>query len=85
MDDYATLMRLEELADTLGVPIRYERIPDEEEFIISGGLCRLRGNPVVIINSRASTKNKIRALISALRQFDLNDVYIRPALRALLD
>ncbi len=85
MDDNTTLMRLEELADALGIPVRYEKIPDEEDFIISGGLCRLEGNPVIIINSRVGTRTKIRALVSALRQFDLDEVYVRPALRNLLD
>jgi hypothetical protein len=86
MDDHNTLMRLEELAWKLGVPIRYESIrPDEEEAVISGGLCRLHGDPVIIINSRAATKDRIQALVKALRHFDLNDVYVRPALRELLE
>ncbi len=86
MDDHATLMRLEELASMLGVPIRYEKIKsDEEEAVISGGLCRVKGNLVIIVNSRATTKTKIKALVEALKHFDLDGVYIRPALRELLE
>jgi hypothetical protein len=86
MDDSSTLMRLEELADKLGVPIRYEKIKiDEEESILSGGLCRVKGEVVIIIDSRATTKNKIQVLVKALKYFDLGDVYIRPALRELLE
>jgi len=86
MDDYTTLMQLEELADKLGVPIRYDNIkPDEEESVISGGLCRVKGDLVIIINSKIATKNKIQALVEALKHFDLDGVYIRPALRELLE
>ena len=63
MDDHATLMRLEELAYNLGIPVRYENIkPDDEEPAISGGLCRLNGEPIIIINTGATTKEKILAL-----------------------
>jgi len=70
MDDHTTLMQLEELADKLGVPIRYDKIkPEEDEIVISGGLCRVRGNLVIIINSRITTRNKIQALVEALKHF----------------
>lgn len=86
MDDHTTLTQLEELADKLGVPIRYDKIkPEEDEIVISGGLCRVRGNLVIIINSKITTRNKIQALVEALKHFDLDGVYVRPALRELLE
>lgn len=86
MDDHTTLMLLEELSDKLGIPIRYDKIkPDEDEIVISGGLCRVKGSFVIIINSRATTKTKIQAMVEALRHFDLSGVYVRPALRELLE
>lgn len=86
MDDHTTLMQLEELADKLGLPIRYDKIKSgEDESVISGGLCRVRGNLVIIINSRITTRNKIQALVEALKHFDLDGVYVRPALRELLE
>jgi hypothetical protein len=86
MDDHTSLMRLEELADKLGIPIRYDKIkPEEDEIIISGGLCRMKGNLVIIINSRATTKSKIQVMLGALKHFDLSGVYVRPALRELLE
>jgi hypothetical protein len=86
MDDHTTLMLLEELADKLGIPIRYDKIKsDEDESVISGGLCRVSGDLVIIINSRITTRNKIQALVEALRHFDLSGVYVRPALRELLE
>ena len=86
MDDHVTLMRLEELADKLGIPIRYDKInPAEDESTISGGLCRVNGELIIIINASAATRNKIQALVKALKHFDLDGVYIRPALRELLE
>lgn len=86
MDDYTTLMRLEELADKLGVPIRYEAIKTEEELPASpGGLCRLQGRLLIIVDSRVPVKSKIRVLADALKRFDLDGVYVLPALRELLE
>ena len=86
MDDHTTLMQLEELADKLGVPVRYDKIkPEEDEIVISGGLCRVKGDLVIIINSKITTRNKIQALVEALKHFDLDGVYVRPALRELLE
>jgi len=83
MDDYTTLSQLEGLADKLGIPIRYEKI--EDELTGTGGLCRVEGNFILIIHSKADVKEKIQIMIEALRRFDLNNIYVRPALRALLE
>jgi hypothetical protein len=52
---------------------------------MSGGLYRLKGKNVIVIDSRAKAKDRIRTLVQALKPFNLNDVYIRPALRELLE
>jgi hypothetical protein len=84
MDNHTVLSQLEGLADQFGIQIRYEKIV-EEELTSVGGLCRLKGECFIIINSRATAKDKIQALAKALKNFDLNDVYIRPALRELIE
>jgi hypothetical protein len=83
MDDNTALSQLEGLADKLGIPIRYEKI--EDELTGMGGLCRIEGNYILIIHSKADVKEKIQIMIEALRRFDLNNIYVRPALRALLE
>jgi len=83
MDDYTALSQLEGLADKLGISIRYEKI--EDELTGKGGLCRIEGNYILIINSKATVKEKIQIMIEALRQFDLGDIYVRPALREMLE
>ena len=83
MDDYTALSQLEGLADKLGIPIRYEKI--EDELTGMGGICRIEGNYILIIHSKATVKEKIQILIEGLRRFDLGDIYVRPALRELLE
>lgn len=72
--------QLEELARALSIDIRYEPIKKEGAFY-PGGLCRLKGDYVLILNSKASTREKIHALTKAVSRFDLNRVYLRPGLR----
>jgi hypothetical protein len=84
MDDHTALSHLEGLAYNLGIQIRYEKIV-EEELTSAGGLCRLKGECVIIVNSRTSIKDKIQTLVTALKNFDLTDVYIVPALRELFE
>ena len=84
VDDHIALDQLEALAYGLGIEIRYEKIP-QDDITIAGGLYRLKGKNVVVIDSRATTKDRIRILVQALKPFDLADVSIRPALRELLE
>ncbi len=84
MDDTAILGHLEALAHALGIPIRYERMEGETAFP-SGGLCRIRGNHVIIVNKRTTDGEKVRTIADALRRFDLSRVYLKPVLRDLLE
>ena len=84
MDDEVILNYLEELAEKLEILVRDENI-NIEESSSSGGLCRIEGQYVIILNSKASMKEKIQVMITALQQFDLRDMYIKPVIRELLD
>jgi hypothetical protein len=64
---------LEELAERFGVKIRYEAKEEEEgRYILVGGMCLLRGDYVLIINSRATTMNRINTLATPVKDFDLS-------------
>jgi hypothetical protein len=84
MNDEVILNYLEELADKLEILVRDENI-NIEESSSSGGLCRVEGKHVIILNSKATVKEKIQVMITALSQFDLRDMYVKPAIRELLD
>jgi hypothetical protein len=84
--DDSLVDNLEELAEGFGVKIRYEAIKEEEDSIhVVGGLCLLRGEYVVIIDSKATTKDRIKTLATALKHFNLDQVYMRPAVREFLE
>ena len=68
MDENTILGQLEELASSLTIEVRYESINKQGSFF-PGGLCRLKGNYVLIINSRATTNDKIQALAKAVTRF----------------
>jgi hypothetical protein len=77
------LNQLEALAFKLGIAIRHFKfIRDESSG--PGGLCRIRGKHVLFIDSQATTKEKIRVTIGALKQFDLGDIHVMPLIRDLL-
>lgn len=54
MDEEDIIEQLEELVGGFGIRIRYEPMSfDEEGINMVGGLCKLRGEQLLIINSRA--------------------------------
>ena len=84
MNEEIMLNQLEELADKLEILVRDENI-NIEESSSTGGLCRVEGKYVLILNSKATVKEKIQVMIKALQQFNLSDIYIKPAIRELLE
>ena len=86
MDENSIIDQLEELIRRFGIQIRREPIKQDEDLVkVVGGLCLLRGEYVLIINSKATTMDRIKTLATALKHFDLDPIYIRPVLRELLD
>jgi predicted ATP-dependent Lon-type protease len=84
MNDEVILSYLEELAEKLDILVRDENI-NIEESSSTGGLCRVEGKYVIILNSKATVKEKNQIMIAALQQFDLSDIYVKPVIRELLD
>jgi hypothetical protein len=86
MDEHTILDQLEELIEKFGVRVRHEAIRQDEDSIhVTGGLCLLRGEYVLILNSKAAIKDRIWTLGMALKQFNCDQIYIRPVLRDLLE
>jgi hypothetical protein len=86
VDESTIIDQLEELIERFGVKIRHEAIKQDEDAVkVVGGLCLLRGEYVLIINSKATIRDKMYTLGMALKQFDHDQIYMRPVLRELLD
>lgn len=84
MNEEILLNQLKELAEKLSISVRDENI-DIEESSGAGGLCRVEGKYILILNSRAAVKEKIQVIIRALQQFDLTGIYIKPVIREMLE
>jgi len=86
MDENTIIEQLEELIKSFGVQIRREPIKQDEDLVkVVGGLCLLRGEYVLIINSKATATDRIETLATALKHFDHEKIYILPVLRELLE
>jgi hypothetical protein len=84
MKNELILQEFEELAGKLGIAIRYENVGSEESSG-SGGLCRLKGEYVLIIHSQATVQEKIRIILEAVKPFPIGDIYVKPVIRELLE
>jgi hypothetical protein len=70
---------LQTAATQLNVTIRYERGDFE------GGYCILRDQRLLLVNRRLMPSRKASVLAVALQEIGLNDVYLKPAVRAFIE
>jgi hypothetical protein len=83
MNHEELLIQLEELAGRLNIKVQYESLRNEDPSTF-GGFCRVRDRHVMIIHSKATISRKIDVFTEALRHFDMDDIFMRPALREYL-
>lgn len=84
MNDEVLLEQLVELAGKLEISVREENM-NTEELSGTGGLCRVEGKYILILNSRSTVKEKNQVMIKALRRFDVSGIYLKPVIRELLE
>ena len=78
------LSRLEGLAEQLQIPVRYASLATEE-LAGHGGLCILRGERRIIIERTLGCREKACLLAEGLGQFDLEGMYLLPAVRQAIE
>jgi hypothetical protein len=84
MNEAFILNHLEELASRLGVELRYENLT-QSGFRMDGGYCRLAGKPIILVNKRVPSEQKIRIIAVALNRFDLQGIFVPPGIRELIE
>ncbi|HRI48456.1 MAG: hypothetical protein KF721_12640 [Ignavibacteriaceae bacterium] len=67
------------LAVQLGATIRFEK----GDF--KGGYCLLKDSKVIVINKLATSQRKAIILASALKELGIDQIYITPKVRELID
>ena len=75
---------LEETAEKAGIRVRYEQL-DLVDAVVRNGLCTIKGDRVLFVHRSHPVAEKIRILAEALKRVDLTGVYLKPAVRDLVD
>lgn len=70
---------LKALAAQLGADIRFEK----GDF--KGGYCLLKDSKVIVINKMANLQKKVMILSMALKELGIDDMYLTPKLREIID
>ena len=70
---------LQTVAAQLSINIRYER----GDF--QGGYCILKDQRLLLVNRRLMPSRKASVLAVALQEIGLDDVYLKPAVRAYIE
>ena len=81
--DDSLLQSLVELAEKLSVRVIFRNLKDDE-FVIKSGMCSIKGDTLIIIDSRVSLEEKVKTLCKELKKFNLDNIFISPAMRDIL-
>jgi len=73
------IQELRSIASQLGATVRFEK----GDF--SGGYCLLKDDKVIVINKNANLQKKAMILSAALKELGVDDIYINPKLRELIE
>ncbi len=71
-------------AEQVGLEVRRERLLREVGYRARGGACRLREKDLIILDSAQPPAEQLEVLLEALRERDLEALYLSPAARRLL-
>lgn len=75
---------LKEVADKLGIAVREQNFRNAG-IHVSSGLCRIKEEQVFIMDKRLTIREKTANLAECLATMNVDDIYIVPAIRSLLD
>ncbi|MFZ1729289.1 MAG: hypothetical protein WBQ23_01570 [Bacteroidota bacterium] len=79
MDKEALLEELRETCEHLGYKIRYER----GDF--DGGHCILKEERLLVVNRKFTVEKKITTIARALSELGVDAIFVKPAVRDLID
>ncbi len=70
---------LRSVADQLGASVRFEK----GDF--KGGYCLIKESKVIVINKNANLQRKAMILSVALKELGVDEIYLNPKLRELIE
>ena len=77
------LAELQKLANRAGVVVRFEAF--DAKSAKRGGLCKVNGAPLVVVDARLTVLEKIGILSEALAALDVEAMFVPPVLRARIE
>lgn len=84
MDEEELYQLLVELMERLSIKVVRKSLHDEE-FKITGGLCKIRGNSFMVLDKRSGVREQNALLIRGLAEYNLEDQFVPPFLRELIE
>jgi hypothetical protein len=81
----ALLDELKTAAEKVGLRVREERLLREVGYRVRSGRCRLQGDEILFIDRTLPVTAQIDVLVDELAGRLLDDVYLSPAARALVE
>jgi len=82
---HALLDELKAAAEKLGLQVREERLQREVGYHARSGRCRLREDEILFLERGLPLAAQIDVLVDELARRALDDIYLSPAARALLE
>ena len=73
------LQQLKTVADQLGATVRFEK----GDF--KGGYCIVRDKKVIVINKMTNTQRKVMILSTALKELEIDSIFLTPRIREIID
>ena len=81
----ALLDELKAAAEKLGMQVREERLLREVGYRVRSGRCRLREDQIIFLERGLPASVQLDVLVDELAGRPLDDIYLSPAARALLE
>jgi hypothetical protein len=70
---------LKAVASQLGATVRFEK----GDF--KGGYCLIKENKLIVINKKANSQRKAMILSAALKELGVDEIYLNPKLREIIE
>lgn len=83
--ELALLEELKQVAVALGFEVRQERLLREVGYRVRSGACRVRDSHLILLDKDLPTAAQIDLLVDELAGEPLDQVYLSPAARRLLE
>jgi hypothetical protein len=81
----ALLDELKAVAEKLGLQVREEHLLRDVGYRVRSGRCRLRSDEIIFLERGSPVQAHIDVLIDELAKRSLDDIYLSPAARALVE